>query len=212
MVPPVKVDCDLNGRPVSMLLEGITGGVNMAKWVFEPGHSAAGFCVRHMMVTYVRGHFKNVHGRLVFDLLNPGFSSVEVAIDAREIWTGEPDRDAHLRSPDFLDVDRYPQITYIGGEVVVLGQYECVLSGDLTIRGVTRRTSLRVRFLGQWETPWWEGGVDRGPKTRAGFFAETTINRHDFGVSWNASLDRGGIVVGDTVEIVVDAEAILEGP
>ena len=184
----------------------------MGKWVFEPGHTAAGFCVRHMMVTYVRGHFKNVHGSLVFDPLNPLASSVEVAIDTKEIWTGEPDRDAHLRSPDFLDVERYPQIIYRGADVAILGPTHSVATGDLTIRGVTRKASLTVTYLGQWETPWWEDGVDKGPKTRAGFVAETTINRHDFGVSWNAPLNRAGKVVGDKVQIVVDAEAILEGP
>jgi polyisoprenoid-binding protein YceI len=84
------------------------------------------------------------------------------------------------------------------------------VSGDLTIRGITRSVSLRVRYLGQWQTPWWEDGVDKGPKTRAGFTATTTIDRHDFGVSWNAPLDRGGLVVGNIVEITIDAEAILE--
>jgi polyisoprenoid-binding protein YceI len=80
----------------------------------------------------------------------------------------------------------------------------------LTIRGVSRPSELRVIYLGQWQTPWWENGVDKGPKTRAGFMATATINRHDFGASWNAPLDRGGIVVGDLVEITIDAEAILE--
>ena len=84
------------------------------------------------------------------------------------------------------------------------------MRGDLTIRGVTRKTELKVRYLGQWSTPWWEDGVDKGPKIRAGFVAEATINRHDFGVSWNAYLDRGGVVVGNDVEIIIDAEAILE--
>ena len=182
----------------------------MGKWVFEPGHTAAGFCVRHMMVTWVRGHFKNVRGSLTFDPLNPLASSVEVSIDTREIWTGEPERDAHLRSSDFLDVERYPQITYRGSELAVVGPADWIVAGDLTIRGVTRQASLRVHYLGQWETPWWEDGVDKGPKTRAGFSAETTINRDDFGVSWNAPLNRAGRVVGDMVEIVVDAEAILE--
>lgn len=182
----------------------------MGTWVFEPGHTAASFCVRHMMVTYVRGHFKNVHGSLRFDEQAPAASTVEITIDARELWTGERDRDAHLRSADFLDVDRHPQITYKGCELTILGPRDWVVTGDLTIRGVVRRTSLRVQYLGQWATPWWENGVDLGPKTRAGFVATTSINRHDFGVSWNASLDRGGFVVGDEVEIVVDAEAILQ--
>ncbi|HXG94809.1 MAG TPA: YceI family protein [Blastocatellia bacterium] len=183
----------------------------MAKWYFEPGHTAAEFSARHMMVTYVRGHFKNIHGSLEFDPENPRASAVEVTIDARGIWTGEPDRDAHLRSADFLDVENYPEITFKGNEIEVVGEHDYIVSGDLTIRGVTRKVRLRVQYLGQWGTPWWEDGVDKGPKTRAGFKAETKINRHDFGVSWNSSLDRGGIVVGNEVRIVIDAEAIKEG-
>ncbi len=184
----------------------------MPRWSFEPGHTAAGFCARHMMVTYVRGHFKNVRGMLNFDPENPTAGSVEVVIDAAGLWTGEPDRDAHLRSADFLDVEAHPQITFRGSRVEVVGGHDYVVSGNLTIRGVTREAQLKVRYLGQWQTPWWEDGVDKGPKTRAGFWAETTINRHDFGVSWNATLDRGGVVVGDIVEIVIDAEAIFESP
>lgn len=180
----------------------------MAEWFFEPGHTAAEFCVRHMMVCYVRGHFKNVRGKLIFDPKNLRQSSVEARIDARAVWTGEPERDAHLRSADFLDVERYPEITFRGVKVEIVGDHDCLLTGDLTIRGVSREVTFKVRYLGQWETPWWEGDVDKGPKTRAGFVAEATINRHDFGVSWNNALDRGGVVVGNTVEITIDAEAI----
>ena len=165
-----------------------------------------------MMVTYVRGHFKNVHGRLSFDPAHPQNSSVEIEIDARGLWTGEPDRDAHLRSADFLDVEHYPAITFRSREVKLHGDHDYSVDGDLTIRGVSRPCTLYVTYLGQWQTPWWENGVDKGPKTRAGFKATTTINRHDFGASWNAPLDRGGIVVGDLVEITIDAEAILEAP
>jgi len=181
----------------------------MSKWTFEPGHTAAEFCVRHMMVTYVRGHFKDVHGTLDFDPENPGASSVEIEIDSKGIWTGEPQRDAHLRSPDFLDVERFPKITFGENTVEVLGPNDYRLTGDLTIRGVTRQATLLVHYLGQWQTPWWEDGVDKGPRIRAGFVAKTTINRQDFGVSWNGTLDKGGIVVGDIVEITIDAEAIL---
>jgi polyisoprenoid-binding protein YceI len=182
----------------------------MARWTFEPGHTAAEFCARHMMVTCVRGHFKNVHGTLEFDPRNPKASSVRVEIDARGIWTGEPDRDAHLKSSDFLDVENHPVITFAGTEVELVGDHDALVTGDLTIRGKTRRTTLKVRYQGQRSTPWWEDGVDKGPKLRAGFLATTTINRHDFGVSWNAPLDRGGFVVGDEIEITLDAEAILE--
>ena len=183
----------------------------MATWFFEPGHTAAMFRARHMMVTYVRGHFKNVSGSLVFDPENPAQSSADVTIDAGTIWTGEPQRDAHLRSADFLDVENHPRITFKGNQVEVAGARDYILRGALTIRGVSREVELNVSYLGQWRTPWWEDGVDKGPKVRAGFVAKTRINRHDFGVSWNDVVDKGGVVVGDTIDITIDAEAILEG-
>jgi polyisoprenoid-binding protein YceI len=182
----------------------------MAKWFFEPGHTAAEFCARHMMVSCVRGHFKNVHGTLDFDAEDPSATSVEVTIDARGLWSGEPDRDAHLKSADFLDAENHPTITFRGRGIELIGANEGKLSGELTIRGVTRPVTLDVRYLGQWDTPWWENGVDKGPRTRAGFLATTRINRKDFGVSWNGVMDRGGLVVSDDVDITLDAEAIRE--
>jgi polyisoprenoid-binding protein YceI len=182
----------------------------MAEWFFEPGHTAAEFCARHMMVTYVRGHFKNAQGKLRFDPKNPRDSRVEIRIDASSLWTGEPQRDAHLRSADFLDAERYPEITFTSEKVEIVGSNDYLVTGRLTLRGVTREIELKVRYLGQWKTPWWEDGVDQGPKIRAGFVAETEINRQDFGVGWNSALDDSGVVVGDTVEITIDAEAIQE--
>ena len=180
------------------------------RWFFEPGHTAAGFTVRHMMVTNVRGHFKNVHGILVFDPERPADAQFEATIDAAGLWTGEPDRDKHLKSADFLDVEHFPTITFKSRNVVVAGPVDARVDGDITIRGVTRPQTFNIHFLGSWQTPWWENGADHGPKTRAGFVAKGALNRHDFGVSWNATLDRGGIVVGDEVDITLDAEAILE--
>jgi polyisoprenoid-binding protein YceI len=182
----------------------------MAKWIFEPGHTAAEFRARHMMVTYVRGHFKNVHGTLRFDPESPNNSSVEVQIDVRGLWTGVKERDDHLRSADFLDVDSYPTITFTGNQVELKGEHDYLVTGDLTIRGVTRTATLNVSYLGRWETPWWEDGVNKGPKTRAGFLATTRINRHDFAVSWQDTMDRGGVVVGNEVDITIDVEAVLE--
>ena len=182
----------------------------MSRWTFEPGHTSAEFKTRHMMVTFVRGSFKNVRGTLTFDPQNPEKSSVDVTIDAGSIWSGEPDRDGHLRNPDFLNADEHPHITFKGTDTQVIGDHDYIVSGDLTIRGVTRPTALEVRYLGQWSTPWWEDGEDKGPKQRAGFEAKTEINRQDFGVSWNGTLDRGGVIVGDTVYITIDAEAIKD--
>lgn len=182
----------------------------MAKWSFEPGHTAAEFRARHMMVTWVRGHFKNVRGSLQFDPENPLATSAEVTIDSAGLWTGEPERDKHLRTADFLDVENHPTITFRGSKVELIGADEAKFHGELTIRGTTRPVTLDVRYQGQWNTPWWEDGVDRGPKRRAGFVATTRINRKDFGVNWNDTLDRGGVVVSDDVHITIDAEAILE--
>jgi polyisoprenoid-binding protein YceI len=180
----------------------------VARWLLEPGHTAAEFSARHMMVTEVRGHFKNVHGELDIDDADPLGGRVEVTVDARGLWTGEPERDAHLRSADFLDVDHHPEIRFSGRVAKIVGPGEWQIAGDLTIRGVTRHVVLDARRNGEWTTPWWEGGVDKGPRIRAGFVATARIDRRDFGVSWDAPLERGGKVVGDEVAITIDAEAI----
>lgn len=182
----------------------------MQTWFFEPGHTAAEFKARHMMVTDVRGHFKNVQGKLSFDDADPCAGSVEVRIDARTLWTGDAARDEHLRSADFLDVERYPEIRFSGRGGRRRGAHDWTVEGDLTIRGVTRKVKLDVHYRGTWSTPWWEDGRDKGPRIRAGFVASTSINRQDFGVNWNSRLGNGGLVVSDDVEITIDAEAILE--
>jgi polyisoprenoid-binding protein YceI len=182
----------------------------MSRWTFEPGHTAAEFSVRHMMVTHIRGHFKNVKGTLIFDPAAPQQSSMQAVIEAAGLWSGEPARDAHLMSADFLDVEHHPTITFESDRVEIIGAVDAKVHGRITIRGVTRPLTFDVHFLGTWQTPWWENGVDKGPKTRAGFVATARLNRKDFGVNWNAVLDHGGVVVGDDVDITLDAEAILD--
>ncbi len=177
----------------------------MPAWIFEPGHTAAEFCVRHMMVTWVRGHFKNVHGSLEFDPDNPATLSIAATLSASDIWTGEPQRDAHLRSADFLDVADYPTITFHSTQAERVGASDYEVTGDLTIRGVTRPVTLALRYLGRWRTPYNEAQV-----TRVGFTGGTRINRHDFGVSWDSAMEDAGLVVGAEVPITLDVEAILE--
>ena len=178
-------------------------------WTFEPGHTAAEFSVRHMMVSNVRGHFKNVEGSIQVDPDNPTEVAIEATLKAAEVWSGDSNRDQHLRSADFFDADTYPEITFKGDKVRLIGQNHLLLAGDLTIRGITHEVTLDVEDLGRWDTPFWEDGEDKGPITRAGFSATTRINRHDFGVSWNDSLDKGGIVVGDMADVTIDVEALL---
>ena len=182
----------------------------MATWIFEPGHTAAEFRARHMMVTWVRGHFKDVQGTLGFDPDNPAQLSIEATLQAQQLWTGEPQRDNHLRSGDFIDAGQHPTISFktTGSHRVGAQDYE--VTGDLTIRGITRPVVLAMHYLGKWGTPYWTDAGDAGPIARVGFMGETRINRHDFQVSWNAELEKGGVVVGDEVFIKVDVEALLE--
>ena len=180
------------------------------KWFFEPGHSAAEFRARHMMITWVRGSFKNIQGQLEFDPERPAELAVETSIDAMTCWTGEPMRDDHLRSSDFLHCEHFPAIHFKSTRASEVGPFDYVVSGDLTIKGTTKPVTLNVRYLGSWETPWWEDGVDKGPKLRAGFVARTRIDRFDFGVDWNSDLPNGGVVVSPEVDIVLDVEAIRE--
>lgn len=184
----------------------------MDRWILEPGHSAAAFSVRHMMVSQMRGLFKNVRGHVDFDPDNPADpgASVEAEFDAAAIWTGDEDRDAHLRGADFLDVEHHPRVTFKSREIRHLGGDDFLVLGDFTLRGVTRPVELNARYLGNWPCPYWTGDRDLGPVSRIGFTATTTINRYDYGVNWNAPMDRGGVVVGETVEITLDVEAILE--
>jgi polyisoprenoid-binding protein YceI len=180
----------------------------MTTWIFEPGHTEAEFRARHMMVTWVRGFFKDIRGTMEWDLddcLNTRFDG---RIDATKLWTGEPARDEHLRSADFFDVENYPTITFEGRFVERIGDIDFRAVADLTIRGQTHPVLLDVSYLGSWTTPFWVGDENRGDMTRIGFEASARVNRHDFGVSWQDELPRGGVVVSNHVDLFLDVEAI----
>jgi len=182
----------------------------MKNWTLEPGHTEAEFKARHMMVTTVRGLFKDIHGTLRFDWDECLQSTFEGEMDAAAIWTGEPDRDAHLRSADFLDVENNPKITFSGRFTQRTGDTHFKAEVDLTIRGVTKTIPLDVAYQGQWDTPFWEGEENRGTLKRVGFEAKGRLNRHDFEVSWQDKLPGGGIVVSDEIGFTLDVEAILD--
>jgi polyisoprenoid-binding protein YceI len=179
-------------------------------WTFEPGHTEAGFRARHMMVTWVHGLFKDVHGKLRLDWERPLTGSFAGVIDASRLWTGEPDRDTHLRSADFFDVENHPKITFEGRLTERTGGTSFKALTELTIRGVTRPVSMDVAFLGEWKTPFWVGDENKGMLTRIGFEARTCIDRRDFGVSWQDEIPGGGVVVSNEIEVTVDVEAILD--
>lgn len=181
----------------------------MPSWMFEPGHTEAEFRARHMMVTWVRGLFKDIHGEMEFDLDDCMSTTFRGEIDATRLWTGEPTRDAHLRSPDFFDVEAYPTISFDGRFAERTGDIHFKAVADLTIRGVTRPVELDVGYLGEWTSPFWVGDANRGSMRRIGFEASGRVNRHDFGVSWQDELPGGGVVAGSEIHLALDVEAIL---
>jgi polyisoprenoid-binding protein YceI len=181
----------------------------MPTWIFEPGHTGAEFRVRHMMVTWVRGMFKDIHGTLEFDSDRWLDATFDGEINAAGIWTGNADRDAHLRSADFFDVARYPKITFTGRFVERTSSTTFKGAAEVSIRDATRRVPLDIVSLGEWTTPFWIGGEDKGQVRRIGFEATTMIERHEFGVSWQDVIPGGGVVVGNQIRVVFDIEAIL---
>jgi polyisoprenoid-binding protein YceI len=167
----------------------------------DPAHSSAHFTVRHMMVTNVHGGFKKVTGSVTYDPQNPAASTVQAEIDAASINTNDEQRDTHLRTADFLDVEKFPTITFRSTKVEAAGEGEFKITGDLTIHGVTRPVVLNV------EGPAPEG-KDPWGNTRTGATATTKIKRSDFGLTWNAALETGGILVGDDLKIELDLSLI----
>ena len=169
-------------------------------WKIDPTHSEVGFSVRHMMVSKVRGRFGRFEGTIETGT-NPADSRVEASIDLTSITTNNEQRDGHLRSADFFDIEHYPTMTYRSTGIRTEGD-GYVVDGELTLRGVTRQVPLRLEINGF--------GPDAYGGTRAGFSADAEINRQDFGVSWNAAMETGGVVVSDKVSIHLDIETVLE--
>ncbi len=170
----------------------------------DPAHASAQFKVRHLMVSNVRGELGEVTGEVLIDSASLGGSSAVARIDLTALSTRNPERDAHLRSGDFLDTANHPAITFRSTGVRARGADGLELSGALTIRGVTRPVTLQVELSDEIRDPW--GNAKRG------VVATARLNRKDFGVIWNASMDGGGIVVGDTVDVTIEAELVREEP
>src|SRR3954454_16758701 len=169
-------------------------------YTLDPTHTRIGFVARHAMVTKVRGSFNEFEGTAVVDGDNPANSTVRVTIDAASIDTRNADRNAHLRSNDFLAMDEYPQITFVSTSVVPVDETTFVVSVDLTIKDVTNPVTVPFTFEGAAQDPF--------GNQRIGFEGSVTISRKDYGITWNAALETGGVLVGDKVVLEVDVSAI----
>lgn len=172
------------------------------KWAFDVVHSSVNFTVRHMVVSKVRGRFTKWEGTLAMDEKDPSGGQVEVVIDAASIDTGVLQRDEHLRSGDFFDVAHFPTIAFKSTRVEKAGAGALKVTGDLTMHGVTRPVALDVEYAGSTKDPW--GGV------RAGFSATASLDRKDFGLTYNQLLETGSVLVGETVEIAIEAEMVKQ--
>ncbi|MGA2770473.1 MAG: YceI family protein [Bryobacteraceae bacterium] len=173
-------------------------------YVIDPSHSTAGFKVRHLMVSNVRGEFSDVAGTVVFDAEDSANSKVEAAIDATTIQTRDNQRDQHLKSADFFDVEKFPKITFISKKVAPVGEGEWRVVGDLSIHGVTKEVVLDVEGpTPEVKDPW--GNI------KIGATATTKVNRKDFGLGWNVALEAGGVLVGDEVAIQLELEMTRQG-
>jgi polyisoprenoid-binding protein YceI len=174
-----------------------------AIYQIDSAHSSAQFTVRHLMISNVRGEFTKVSGSITYDPAAAANASVDATIDAASINTREAQRDAHLKSADFFDVAQFPVLTF-SGKAVAAQDGEWNLTGDLTIHGVTREVVLRVEGpTPETKDPW--GNM------RIGATATAKINRKDFGLTWNAAMETGGVLVGEEVKITIDLEAIRQG-
>ena len=178
-------------------------------WTLDASHSEVGFSVRHLGISKTRGRFGAFEGTLRIDADEPSNSSVEVSIDAGSVDTKDGGRDEHLRGADFFDVESFPTLTFrstavrgADGEAGGKNTTDWVIEGDLTIKGVTRPVVLETELVGLEKDPW--GGE------RVGFAATTEVNREEFGLTWNAALETGGVLVGKTVKIHLDVEAVKE--
>lgn len=169
-------------------------------WKIDTAHSNIAFSVRHMMISKVRGSFEAFDGSVELDEQTPANTKVDVRIDAASINTRQEQRDTHLRSPDFLNAEQYPTLTFVSKRVEVVGDQQARLTGDLTIRDITKEVVLDVAYTGQARSPW--GSVSYG------FNGSTTINRKEWNLVWNQGLETGGVLVGDEIEIDIELELI----
>jgi polyisoprenoid-binding protein YceI len=177
--------------------------IAVSTWTIDPSHSIAEFAVKHFVITTVKGRFRDLEGTLRVDEAHPESSSVSASIDVASVDTGEPDRDAHLRSDDFFNAEKYPKITFRSTRVELLDDTHFKLAGELTIRDFTKEVVLDGEYEGRVADPW--GGE------RTAFTATTRISRNEFGVRWNQLIESGGAVVGDDVKITLNIEAVRQG-
>jgi polyisoprenoid-binding protein YceI len=178
-----------------------TSPASVTTWKLDPAHSGAEFKVRHMMISNVKGSFSGLNGTLTENPSDPSLSSAQTSIDVSTVNTGDAQRDAHLKSADFFDVEKYPQMTFKSTRVERKGEAEYRVTGDLTLRGVTKPVIFAV------EGP---SAPNKDPwgNERVGLSATTRINRKDFGLNWNAALEAGGFLVGDEIQITLEVEYI----
>ncbi|WP_108671657.1 YceI family protein [Peribacillus acanthi] len=168
-------------------------------WVLDTTHSSVDFSIRHMMVSNVKGSFNSFTATIEADPTDLTTANIQFSIDLESVDTRNADRDNHLRTADFFDIEKYPQLTFVATSIVKTGENEYDVTGDVSLHGVTRSEKFAVTFEGEGKDPW--------GNEKAGFSGKGSINRSDYGLTWNAALETGGILVGDQVKISLEIQA-----
>jgi polyisoprenoid-binding protein YceI len=191
----------MNANPTASATSSAdTTHTTATRWTLDPGHSAVGFSVRHLMITNVRGEFEKFRGDVTYDPARPEATRIEATIDVASLNTREAKRDADLRSALFFDVESHPQMTFVSKSARAAGDSHLEVTGDLTIRGTSREVTLSVRDI--------SAAQDMRGNSRIGATASTQIKRSDFGMTWNKALETGGVVVGELVTITLEASLV----
>ncbi|MGO9833177.1 MAG: YceI family protein [Polyangiaceae bacterium] len=189
----------MNASPTASASSSTTP-TTATRWTLDPGHSAVGFSVRHLMITNVRGEFEKFRGDVTYDAAHPEATRIAATIDVASLNTRETKRDADLRSALFFDVENHPEMTFVSKSARATGDGNLEVTGDLTIRGITRQMTLSIRDV--------SSATDMHGNPRIGATASTEIKRSDFGMTWNKALETGGVVVGDVVTIALDVSLV----
>jgi len=174
----------------------------VSKWALDPTHSGVEFSIKHMMISKVKGSFNKFDATIEADPADLTTAKIEFTVDLSSVDTNNADRDNHLRSADFFDVETYPQLTFAAKSIVRKSDDAYAITGDLTMHGVTRTETLTATFEGTGKDPW--------GNEKAGFSVEGTLKRSDYGLTWNAALETGGFLVGDDVKISADIQAVKQ--
>lgn len=195
---------NIKGTLLVVAIAMISTNVWAGNYKLDESHTQVGFKIKHLVISTVSGRFNKFAGNFEFDPKKGEIKGLNVEIEAASIDTNEPDRDKHLKSPDFFDVEKFPKLIFVSKKTVTKENKPTKIEGELTIHGIKKSVTLEVDYKGSTTDPW--------GNERIAFEASTQVNRKDYGLKWNKNLDKGGVMIADDVKILIEGEALLQKP